>query len=259
MNTQLSFSLIFSQTINFVKNRFLQIIIVCVLLGILSNVLSDMFLNQAILNEVVMMSDVQTALPLLSKLLLILLTISFVTNSIMIAAVYNLSRSAYLNPQMLISRLLPILLNILGFFIIYVLISILAIVILSLALFLIGFIFPSLGSTLSLLGGLIILIGMMTVFYLFVGSLVDPSTKSFFTLFLESHHFAKKCWKSSVLMVLISLLVITVITALEQVVANQNIFISTLFISLSNLVNIFVIVYFYRSYQLVSEQHSPYN
>lgn len=255
MQTKLSFSLIFDQTLNFAKNRFWQVIIVSVLLGAFNVAVTSFFIDKDAINSFSTIGD-PSAFPAIGKLLIGVSLSALVVTSVSIMIVYNLSISNQLNANIFFSRIISTILKILGFNVLYTIIIFFAALILGLVLFILQLISPYLGSILILIAGLFLVFFMMTIYNFFIGSIVAPSSKSFFQQFSDCHQLAKAYWKLGIGMIFINIMFLLVISGIAMSTPQDNVVIDIVFSSLSNFVDIFVICFFYRLYVLISEQGS---
>lgn len=254
MQTKLSFSLIFDQTLNFAKNRFWQVIIVSVLLGAFNVAVTNYFIDKDAINSFSTTGDPSLAFSAIGSLLLGVTLSALVITSVSTMIVYNLSISNQFNANIFFSRIISTILKILGFNVLYTFIIFFVALILGLVLFILQLISPNLGSILILIAGLFLVFFMMTIYNFFIGSIVAPSSKSFFQQFSDCHQLAKAYWKLGIGMIFINIMFLLVISGIAMYTPQDNIAIDIVFSSLSIFVDIFVICFFYRLYVLVSEQ-----
>jgi len=260
MNSQnnLSFSVTFEQTVDFIRNRFLLIAIVSIILALFSTIISNLIFDPSlILAQLYYIQSPTQVFTYLIRPLILLYILCIICISITLAVLYNLSINDKLNPSLILPRLLPIALNILGYTIIYSIILIALFILFSLIMFILSFV---LSERVRLLTTILFLIAValiyFSLFYYFLASTIQPSTKTFLQRFIDSHKFIFSNWQSPILIVLISGLINIVLNWFSALLGN-NIIVGVIFSTLSTIISFFVFSFFYRLYTVKNNIELP--
>lgn len=260
MQTELSFSVIFSQSINFVKNRFWQIVIICALLALFSVFLSHSFIDQTVFEKVsnpesLKLLGTAQLLNIVWRSVFVTVISSLFLSGCTVAAIYNLSINPSFNIPLLVSNALSNILKILNFYLVYAFILLLVGGLLGLVSSFISMISPSLGSLISILLIAFFACFAMSAYYFFLGSIVEPSVLPFFARLTQLHHNLKKYWKLATLMTVIRILAALFIGEITAKL-DSGWFIAMLISTIVNLIDFVVICFFYRLYTLIGNNHS---
>lgn len=249
MQKKIPFSLVFTQTRNFVRNRIKPIVLVSLLVAIISTVITYYLYKPEAYTQLYV-SENTTSYVLF---IIIAFAISITMKAISIATVYNLYVSDKLNPQLLLSRVLENLLKIITFYLVMLFFSVFVVLFLSLI-----FITLSLLLTKPLIILLIILTLIIpsVLFFIFTsfffGSLAESKQKSLSELFSLSCQLTKTQWRPSFLMLLINIAYLMIITKLSMIIGENNIVVNIIFSFCSVFFDIFLTSFFYRLYWLAT-------
>ena len=247
----LSFTAIFQQTINFIRNRFSLIAISSIVLGLI---------NTLIINYIIDLERLMVDLELLNQFgmvsnyvmqsFLVLYLVNVVLVSIILSIICNLSMSNKLNPSLIFSRILPICLNILGFSVLYMLICIPIIILLLLILSIIGLLLPQMISLLLIVViACIAFVIYKSIFNYFLVSAAQPNSMPFFQRFSACHKIFFQNWKAPVLMILIDTIVIAILSGISSLL-EKNIVVDAISTSLAVFADFFIFSFFYRLYSV---------
>ena len=246
----LSFTAIFQQTINFIRNRFSLIAISSIVLGLINTLViysiinpNQLMLELEYFNQFGMIPDY------FMKTVIILYLVNIVLVSIILSIICNLSMSNKLNPSLILSRILPICLNILGFSVLYMLICIPIAILFLLVFSIIGLLVPKMVSLLLILViGCTVLVIYKSIFNYFLVSAAQPNSTPFFQRFSACHKFFFQNWKAPVLMILISVIFTGILNGISSL--GKNIVFDVISTSLGVFADFFIFSFFYRLYSI---------
>lgn len=259
MQTEVSFSQVFNQTTNFVKNRFLQLVIISFIVSLITTCISSYLIDPQMFKQ--LSSTTMTVDQLLIYVLkpaLISLVITFIMQAILLAVVYNYSINDKFDFNLILSRMLPNALNIICFYLTYLFIILFAMIFLTFIFMMLQFILPA--KMVTFLFGVLIIAAILlivTVSYYFQGSIIAPSTKTFIQNFVESHKYAISYWRLTVPMVLIYCTVSIIFSIVDS--ALNNLVINIISSTLQILTSIFCICFFYRLNILSKNEQLSHN
>lgn len=256
MQANLSFSLIFNQTINFIRNRFWQLIIVSIILAIFQTSVTNHFMSEEVLDQISNVQDTSFIFPIIIRALFAVILTSLIIASINIATIYNLSISNKFNIKLLLSKSFSSLVRILGFNLIYTLIIFIVLLILSIVLFVLHMVVPQLGALIALFCIILAVIYLLMVYNFFVGSIITSSSQNFFHVFNQCHQFVKQYWKIGCLMIFIDIGFLILLYALSMNVPTDNFVLDSVLSCVSNFIDIFVMCFFYRLTQLITNNET---
>lgn len=260
MQQKLSFPLIFNQTCQFIRSRFLQIIVISIILGILYSLIYDFFISNLIINTIneqmfigntAISSLFAAAMSSIIKMALMVMILNIINLSINIFAVYKLSSSEKININSIVSKITSSMLKLIGFNLIYLLISLF-----------VGILFGLLCLMLSLIGSnqlttvfmifciLIMVIYITTVVYFFMGSIVAPTSKSFFEIFIETHRLFRRYWIPGCFIVIITYICMLLVNFLLIDFSNSNYVLAPF----NNFINIFLIYFFHQMFTFLTKK-----
>ena len=253
MNSQnnLSFSTTFEQTVNFIRNRFTTIAISSVVIALTSSLLTYyLILGSATVTPSLIYYGDPSTVSAVFGVLLLLFIVYILISSVMIGVIYNLSASDKFDLKLVLERLLPAFLNLLGFSCIYSIIVIVITIVVSLIFAIIGFILPSRATSfLLILLGAAIGLFLSVILYYFCASLVRPNSKGFFQKFADCHKLAVTQLKAPLLMVLVSW-VINVVLFFTTSMLGDSIVVMLIYSVLSTFLSFFVYSFFFRLYSV---------
>ena len=261
MNSQnnLSFSTTFEQTVNFIRNRFTTIAISSVVIALTSSLLTYYLIlgSVTVTPSLIYYGDPSDIVGAVFGVLLLLFIVYILISSVMIGVIYNLSASDKFDLKLVLQRLLPAFLNLLGFACIYSIIVIVITIVFSLIFAIIGYILPSRAANiLILLSCATIGLFLSVIIYYFCASLIRPSSKGFFQKFADCHKLTATQWKAPLLMVLISW-VINVILFFISAMLGNNIVVMIIYSVLSTFLGFFVYSFFFRLYSASNVAEKP--
>ncbi|MCX8661947.1 hypothetical protein [Gilliamella sp. B2911] len=254
----LSFLVTFEKTVNFIRNRFPLIAIASVVLALASSLLSYLIFDPAALvaSMVYYSNPAQVLGALFGRLLLLTIVFIFI-GAVAIGIIYNLTASDKLDTKLVSQRILPAFLNLAGFTAIYFIIFLIAGILLSLIMWIIGMILPQkLVVLLTILIGFAIYLIISIIVNYFCASLIVPDSIGFFQRFAGSHKLAVTKWKAPLLMVLISF-GITIVLGLINYLLGNNIIVATITSIVSMFISFFVYSFFYRLYNVSNNVELP--
>ena len=254
MKTEVSFSIVFSQTANFIRNRFWPIALISFLLNLVASLLLKNTFDIAIITQLLQAGN-PSGLPLLLKMVIIKSVLFIIIDAILIAVIYNYSVNDYLNTNTVFSRILPNALNIIGFQLIF-LIILPVIFLLGILIFMVlGIIIPKMLTILLFaIVAIVFAIFFNALYYNFCGLITQPTAKSFFEKFAECNRSTLTHWRFALPMMLIYLLIVLIISLLSG--ASNNIFLSVIYPTLITILNVFTICFFYRLNMLLISNKS---
>ena len=254
MQTELSFSIVFTQTVNFIRNRFWSIALISLLLNIVSSLILKNTVDPVIITQLFQAKS-PSAFPLFLKMLLIKLVLFIIIDSILIAVIYNYSVNNYLNLNTVLSRMLPNVLNMIGFELIFLIILPIIFLFAGLIFMILGLIIPkALVIFLFAVVAIVFAIFFNAIYYNFCGLIAQPTTKTFFEKFAECNRSILTHWRFALPMMLIYFLVVFVISLFNTL--DNNIFLSVIYSTLLTILNIFTICFFYRLNMLLTSNKS---
>ena len=260
MNSQnnLSFLVTLEQTINFIRNRFVAIAISSVVISLASSLLTYLVFDPATITaNMIYYRNAYDIVGTIFGVLLLLFIVYLFISSVMIGIIYNLSASEKFDLKLVLQRLLPAFLNLLGFACIYTIITIVIAIVVSLIFGIIGFILPSRAANiLILLSCATIGLFISVIAYYFCASLIRPNSKGFFQKFADCHKLTATQWKAPLLMVLISW-VINVILFFISAMLGDNIVVMIIYSVLSTFLSFFVYSFFFRLYSASNVVEQP--
>ena len=260
MNSQnnLSFFVTFEQTINFIRNRFVAIAIASVVISLASSLLTYLIMDPSTFAAtMIYYSNPADIVGAIFGILLLLFIIYIFISSVMIGIIYNLSASDKFDLKLVLERLLPAFLNLLGFSCIYSIIVIVITIVVSLIFAIIGFILPSRATSfLLILLGAAIGLFLSVIIYYFCASLVRPNSKGFFQKFADCHKLAVTQLKAPLLMVLISWVINVVLFFITSMLGN-SIVVMLIYSVLSTFLSFFVYSFFFRLYSASNVAEKP--
>lgn len=260
MNSQnnLSFFVTFEQTINFIRNRFVAIAIASVVISLASSLLTYLIMDPSTFAAtMIYYSNPADIVGAIFGILLLLFIIYIFISSVMIGIIYNLSASDKFDLKLVLERLLPAFLNLLGFACIYSIIVIVITIVFSLIFAIIGYILPSRAANiLILLSCATIGLFLSVIIYYFCASLIRPSSKGFFQKFADCHKLTATQWKAPLLMVLISWVINVVLFFISAMLGN-NIVVMIIYSVLSTFLGFFVYSFFFRLYSASNVAEKP--
>lgn len=268
----LSFVSLFSDTKNFVINRIMPILITLLILAIISQLVTIMFMpsedtllplqqfldNALKANSHVSVQAIENALARLTpqqqqdmvalvssyviKLLLVTLVTNLISTSICLSLISNLSNYNILNINQLITKALTLAPQILMF------------ILLSVPFF---FILILLSTLIAPLMIFIMLFGMVfyTIIYtIFLSTIVAPtSDSSLFSKIRESLYRFKQQYKLMLPIMGIWLIALLVFGSIISSVAGSNLIVEIIIGMIGLLLNFFLLSYFYRLYTLTTK------
>ncbi|NUF49707.1 hypothetical protein [Gilliamella sp. ESL0250] len=250
MQKKISFSLVFTQTCNFFRNRIIPIALVSLLVALMSSVISYYLYKPETYTQLYLSGNTTSYV----SVIIIAVAISIVMKSISIATVYNLYVSDKLNPKLLLSRVLENLLKIIAFYLVMIFHLVVIVLFLFLILIILNLLLPK-----SLIISLIFitLIISSVLFFIFTsfffGLLAESKQKSFSDLFSLSCQLTKMQWRPSFLMLLINIAYLMIITILSMIIDENNIIVVNIIFSFCSVFfDIFLTSFFYRLYWLVT-------
>ena len=254
MNSQnnLSFSTTFEQTVNFIRNRFTTIAISSVVIALTSSLLTYYLILGSVTftPSLIYYGDPSDIVGAVFGVLLLLFIVYILISSVMIGVIYNLSASDKFDLKLVLERLLPAFLNLLGFSCIYSIIVIVITIVVSLIFAIIGFILPSRATSfLLILLGAAIGLFLSVILYYFCASLVRPNSKGFFQKFADCHKLAVTQLKAPLLMVLISWVINVVLFFITSMLGNSMV-VMLIYSVLSTFLSFFVYSFFFRLYSV---------
>ncbi|MFQ0992641.1 hypothetical protein [Gilliamella apicola] len=256
MKTEVSFSIVFSQTANFIRNRFWPIALISFLLNLVASLLLKNTFDIAIITQLLQAGN-PSGLPLLLKMVIIKSVLFIIIDAILIAVIYNYSVNGYLNPNTVFSRILPNALNIIGFQLIFLIILPVIFLLGVLIFMVLGMIIPKvLTFLLFAIVALVFAIFFNALYYNFCGLITQPTTKSFFEKFAECNRSTLTHWRFALPMMLIYLLIVLIISLLSG--ASNNIFLSVIYPTIITILNVFTICFFYRLNMLLISNKSTF-
>ena len=247
----LSFTAIFQQTINFIRNRFSLIAISSIVLGLINTLIINCVIDlERLLVDLELFNQFGMVTNYVMQSLLVLYLVNVVLVSIILSIISNLSMSNKLNPSLIFSRILPICLNILGFSVLYMLICIPIVIVFLLVLSIIGLLLPQMVSLLLILMiGCTALVIYKSIFNYFLVSAAQPNSMPFFQRFSACHKFFFQNWKAPVLMILISVIFTGILSGISSLLG-KNIVIDVISTSLAVFADFFIFSFFYRLYSV---------
>ena len=247
----LSFTAIFQQTINFIRNRFSLIAISSIVLGLINTLVIYSVINpNQLMVELEYFNQFGMIPDYFMKTVIILYLVNIVLVSIILSIICNLSMSNKLNPSLILSRILPICLNILGFSVLYMLICIPIAILFLLVFSIIGLLVPKMVSLLLILViGCTALVIYKSIFNYFLVSAAQPNSTPFFQRFSACHKFFFQNWKAPVLMILISVIFTGILSGISSLLG-KNIVIDVISTSLAVFADFFIFSFFYRLYSV---------
>ena len=247
----LSFTAIFQQTINFIRNRFSLIAISSIVLGLINTLIINCVIDlERLLVDLELFNQFGMVTNYVMQSLLVLYLVNVVLVSIILSIISNLSMSNKLNPSLIFSRILSICLNILGFSVLYMLICIPIVILFSLVLVIIGLLLPKMVSLLLILViGCTALVIYKSIFNYFLVSAAQPNSTPFFQRFSACHMFFFQNWKAPVLMILISVIFTGILSGISSLLG-KNIVIDVISTSLAVFADFFIFSFFYRLYSV---------
>ena len=247
----LSFTAIFQQTINFIRNRFSLIAISSIVLGLINTLIINCVIDlERLLVDLELFNQFGMVTNYVMQSLLVLYLVNVVLVSIILSIICNLSMSNKLNPSLIFSRILPICLNILGFSVLYMLICIPIVIVFLLVLSIIGLLLPQMVSLLLILMiGCTALVIYKSIFNYFLVSAAQPNSMPFFQRFSACHKFFFQNWKAPVLMILISVIFTGILSGISSLLG-KNIVIDVISTSLAVFADFFIFSFFYRLYSV---------
>ncbi|OCG35330.1 hypothetical protein [Gilliamella sp. Gris1-4] len=250
MQKKISFSLVFTQTCNFFRNRITQFVLISLALSLIYTFFTFFFIKENNLTEQIYVS--QNLTKYFSFLGLACL-LNIILKAINIATVSNLYVSDKLNLNLLLSKTLSNTLKIILFYLIIGIFIFFIAIMLTIVIIGLSIILPN--PILLLLIILVLLVPMLlfAIFCnLFLGSLADPNQKSIFELISLNIQLSKKYWLPALLMLLINIVFLIVFTNLVLKFNNNNFVLDTIFSFISIFFDIFVTSFFYRLYMLAT-------
>ncbi|MWN31705.1 MULTISPECIES: hypothetical protein [unclassified Gilliamella] len=249
MQKKIPFSLVFRQTLNFVRNRIKSITFVSLLVTLISTAITyDLYQP-----EVYKQLDLSEIINSYVLLIIMTLALSIVLKSISIATIHNLYVSDKLNPKLLLSKALGVILKIIAFYLIMTLSLTFIILFLLLIFISLSFIFPQSLIIVLIILALIfpsILLFIFTNFFL--GSLAESKQKSFFESFSLSFQLTKTQWVPSFFIMLIHIVFFIIIAKLSLISDEKNIVFEAILSFCSFFFDIFLTGFFYRLYSLAT-------
>ncbi|MWP60947.1 hypothetical protein [Gilliamella sp. Pas-s25] len=255
MQKKISFPLIFNQTTNFIRNRLWQLAIVSVVLSLITTLAHNNLFDKQVLIQLVETANKKEIIFYLLKLFMIFGFLSLIMKAIVLAVIYNLSTSDRFNINLILGRILPNLLNIIAFNVVYLTISIVVLIFAILIFIVLNFIFPqNLVAFLFISISLIYLVVLTAIYYYFLGSIIQPTVKPFFQKFAESHTYALSYWRLTLPMVLIYYLIAIVIEPVLNSAGENNITLLLIVCITLLFVDIFTMSFFYRI-SILSKNH----
>ena len=254
MQTELSFSIVFTQAANFIRNRFWPIVLISLLLNLFATLILKNTVDIATLTQL-LKANSPSAFPLLLKMLVIKLVLFIIIDAILIAVIYNYSFNEYLNLNTVLSRMLPNVLNMIGFELIFLIILPIIFLFAGLIFMILGLIIPkALVIFLFAIVAIVFAIFFNAIYYNFCGLIAQPTTKTFFEKFAECNKSTLTHWRFALPMMLIYFLAVLVISLFNAV--DNNIFLSVIYSTLLTILNIFTICFFYRLNMLLTSNKS---
>ena len=246
----LSFTAIFQQTINFIRNRFSLIAISSIVLGLINTLIINCVIDlERLLVDLELFNQFGMVTNYVMQSLLVLYLVNVVLVSIILSIISNLSMSNKLNPSLIFSRILSICLNILGFSVLYMLICIPIVIVFLLVLSIIGLLLPQMVSLLLILMiGCTALVIYKSIFNYFLVSAAQPNSTPFFQRFSACHKFFFQNWKAPVLMILISVIFTGILNGISSL--GKNIVFDVISTSLGVFADFFIFSFFYRLYSI---------
>lgn len=260
MQTELSFYRLLNETINFIRNRFQPIIIICFLISatttpILNHVF-DKQLFQQLSNQ-----SLNVVLLQLLKPAIIYMLINFMTQAVILAVIYNYSISNKFNFNLILSRLLPNILNLIGLSLVCACLIVTGLIFMLLICSVLNLILPIqimnlLISTVTIVVMIVVMIVISIVYLQFNSLIIEPSTKDFFQKFIECFTHTLMYWRLTLPMFLIYFLAIFVLS--HWAVSITSLMINIIYSTIIMFANIFMICFLYRLNMLLKNQHKTH-
>ncbi|NUE95979.1 hypothetical protein GYW75_06220 [Gilliamella sp. ESL0232] len=249
MQKKISFSLIFIQTCNFIRNRITQFVLVSLTLALIHAFFNSFFDKQNLAEQIYFSQN------LTNYVLFVMLTllISIILKAISIATISNLYISDKLNLNLLLSKALSNTLKIILFYLIIGVFIFLVSFMLSIVLISLNLLLPK--ELIFILIFLVLLIPILILIIFcnfFFASLVEPGQNNILDSLSLSIQSSKTQWRSAILMVLIFLAFVMVFTQLAIAFDSDNFVLDTIFSFCSIFFDIFVTSFFYRLYTLAN-------
>ncbi|MWP49924.1 MULTISPECIES: hypothetical protein [unclassified Gilliamella] len=249
MQKKISFSLVFTQTRNFVRNRITQFALVSLTLALFHAFFNSFFDKQNLAEQIYVSRN------LTNYILFVILTllIGIILKAISIATISNLYINDKLNLNLLLSKALSNTLKIILFYLIIGAFVFLVSFMLSIVLISLNLLLPK--AVIFILIFLVLLIPILILIIFcnfFLASLVEPGQNNILDSLSSSIQLSKTQWRPAILMVLICLGFVMVFAQLAIAFDNDNFILDTLFSFCSIFFDIFVTSFFYRLYTLAT-------
>ncbi|MFQ0994951.1 hypothetical protein ACGH6Q_07995 [Gilliamella sp. BG2] len=249
MQKKISFSLVFIQTCNFIRNRITQFVLVSLTLALIHAFFNSFFDKQNLAEQIYFSQN------LTNYVLFVMLTllISIILKAISIATISNLYISDKLNLNLLLSKALSNTLKIILFYLIIGVFIFLVSFMLLIVLISLNLLLPK--ELIFILIFLVLLIPILILIIFcnfFFASLVEPGQNNILDSLSLSIQSSKTQWRSAILMVLIFLAFVMVFTQLAIAFDSDNFVLDTIFSFCSIFFDIFVTSFFYRLYTLAN-------
>ncbi|MWN90780.1 hypothetical protein GQ597_08700 [Gilliamella sp. Pra-s65] len=251
MQKTILFSLVFTQTLNFVRNRIKSIVLISLLVALINTAITYYFYQPETHTQL----DLSKSITSYVSVMIITFAVSIIIKSISIATIHNLYVSDKLNPKLLLSKVLESILKITTFYLIIIFSLFFIVLFLSLILMILSLLLPK---PLIILFITLALILPSVLFFIFTnfffGALAESKQKSFFELFSLSFQLTKTQWLPSFLMLLISIALLIIIAIFSTITDknNMNIAVEAILSFCSFFFDIFLTGFFYRLYSLAT-------
>ena len=253
MQTELSFSRLLNETINFIRNRFQPIIIICFLISATTTPILNNLFDKQLFQQLSNQSPYAVLLQLL-KPAMIYMVINFMTQAIILAVIYNYSISNKFNFNLILSRLLPNILNLIGLNLVCACLIVTGLIFMLLICSVLNLILPiQIMNLLILTVTIVVMIVISIVYFQFNSLIIEPSTKDFFQKFIDCFTHTLMYWRLTLPMFLIYFLAIFLLS--HWAISITSLMINIIYSTIIIFANIFMICFLYRLNMLLKNQH----
>lgn len=253
MQTELSFSRLLNETINFIRNRFQPIIIICFLISATTTPILNNLFDKQLFQQLSNQSLYAVLLQLL-KPAMIYMVINFMTQAIILAVIYNYSISNKFNFNLILSRLLPNILNLIGLNLVCACLIVTGLIFMLLICSVLNLILPiQIMNLLILTVMIVVMIVISIVYFQFISLIIEPSTKDFFQKFIDCFTHTLMYWRLTLPMFLIYFLAIFLLS--HWAISITSLMINIIYSTIIIFANIFMICFLYRLNMLLKNQH----
>lgn len=257
MQTELSFYRLLNETINFIRNRFQPIIIICFLISATTTPILYHVFDKQLFQQLLSNQSLNVVLLQLLKSAMIYMLINFMTQAVILAVIYNYSISNKFNFNLILSRLLPNILNLIGLSLVCACLIVTGLIFMLLICSVLNLILPIQIMNLLILTVTIVIMIVISIVYLQFNSLIiEPSTKDFFQKFIECFTHTLMYWRLTLPMFLIYFLAIFVLSHWADSIT--SLMINIIYSTIIMFANIFMICFLYRLNMLLKNQHKTH-